>query len=84
MTIEIVSHSRLSKSTAGTLSGFEAKERTTFGIRLPMMMRYEIETPKHLIAIAESKSTAREGRVIEDKAENDACRPTLAAERESK
>lgn len=47
------------------------KYSATPGIRSPMMIMYETPTPKHLMAIAASKTTAAFGYVIWDSAKNE-------------
>lgn len=49
---------RLSRAQSG---GVWSKLRMTLGIKPPMMMRYEVDTPAHLMAMAASKSTVARG-----------------------
>lgn len=55
------------------------KDVITSGIRSPMIIRYEIETPKHLMAIAASKRMARLGQVSLEMAKKEAWRPSVWA-----
>lgn len=55
----------------GVSSALLLMPRTTPGIKSPIMMRYEIPTPKHLMAIAASKKTAADGYVIFERAKKE-------------
>lgn len=59
------------KNGAPPSSTLDEKPLTTPGIKSPIIMRYETPTPKHLIMIAPSNTTAAVGYVIWLRAKND-------------